>query len=64
MVDARTLSRVVGVLGVSPPVVLWLFGGDMQDSISAYYDTPVAPVFSGVLFTVGWYLFACKGYEG
>ena len=34
----------------------------MQDSISAYHDTRAGPVFSGVLFTVGWYLFAYKGY--
>ena len=62
-VNSRTLRRVVGILGISLPFVLWLFGGEMQDSISAYHDTRVGPVFSGVLFTVGWYLFAYRGYE-
>lgn len=62
-VDPRTLRRVIGVLGISLPVILWLFGGELQGSISAYHNTHVGPVFSGILFTVGWYLFAYKGYE-
>ena len=62
-VEPRTLRKVMGVLGVSLPVVLWFFGGEVRDSISAYHDSRVGPVFSGVLFTIGWYLFAYKGYD-
>ena len=62
-VNPRTLRRVVGLLGICLPIALLLFGGERQESISAYFDTRVGPVLAGVLFTVGWYLFAYKGYE-
>lgn len=63
-----TLRWVVGVLSVALPVVLVLgdltigSSGRLQDSISAYYDTVMVGVFVGVLFAVGFFLFAYVGY--
>ena len=69
LVSPRTLRRIVGVLGVLLPALL--VGGCVvlgasdpyQDSISAYYGTVMRNVLVGVLFTIGWFLFAYRGYE-
>ena len=64
-----TLRKVVGVLGVALPPVLWL-GVSWQTqslvplkSISDYYGTCMGGVFVGVLFTIGWFLFSYRGHE-
>lgn len=68
-VSFLTLRRVVGVLGILLPVVLivgtWVFTLQLEfrSSISAYYDSNMGPAFSGILFVVGWFLFAYKGYD-
>lgn len=68
-VSYLTLRRLVGVLGVLLPIVLvgGLFlldpSSELASSISHYYDTEVGDVFVGVLFVVGWFLFAYRGYE-
>ncbi len=64
----RTLRRVVGVLGVLLPVVLAVGNlffespARLLDSISAYYGTMMRDVLVGVLFAVGWFLFAYHPY--
>ncbi|HEX9727010.1 MAG TPA: hypothetical protein VGA37_00725 [Gemmatimonadales bacterium] len=65
LVSYRTLRRVVGALGVLLPVACLGYGlfTDLQDSISDYYGTGMRNVFVGVLFTIGWFLFAYRGYE-
>ena len=68
-VSYLTLRRVVGVLGIALPIVmvvgtfLFTFQLDVRSSISAYYDSVMGPAFAGILFVVGWFLFAYKGYD-
>jgi len=69
LVSYRTLRRVVGLLGVSLPIVLALWGfallGKVQllASISDYYSLRTRDAFVGVLFTIGWFLFTYRGYD-
>lgn len=69
LVSYRTLRRVIGILGVSLPIVValgCLAVGECDgflDSISAYHGTVMRNVFVGILFTVGWFLFSYRGYE-
>ena len=68
-VSYLTLRRVVGVLGVSLPVVVALWGFDLchcfrlEPSISYYYGLRTRDGFVGILFTIGWFLFAYRGYD-
>ncbi len=68
-VSHLTLRRVVGALGVLLPVLLAVgcpvLGSctELQHSISAYYGTSMRNILVGVLFVIGWFLFAYKGYE-
>lgn len=65
----RTLRRIVGFLGIALPVVLAVWGfaacGDhrLQSSISDYYYCRTRDALVGILFTIGWFLFAYPGYE-
>jgi hypothetical protein len=69
LVSYLTLRRVVGVLGVTLPVVLAVWGFllchcfRLQPSISDYYGLRTRDAFVGILFTIGWFLFTYKGYE-
>ena len=67
LVSYRTLRRVVGVLGISLPLILAVWGlalcGCLQPSISDYYSLRTRDVLVGVLFTIAWFLFAYRGYE-
>ncbi len=69
LVSYLTLRRVVGALGVVLPVLLALWGFALcdcvhvQPSISDYYRLRTRDVFVGILFTIGWFLFAYRGYE-
>lgn len=69
VVSHLTLRRVVGVLGVSLPVLLAFWGfvlcecTELLDSISDYYSLRTRDAFVGVLFVVAWFLFAYRGYE-
>ena len=65
----RKLRRTVGILGIALPLVLLLYSlvcGDcskIKPSISDYYDSNMRDIFVGILFTIGWFLFAYEGYE-
>jgi hypothetical protein len=69
LVSYRTLRRVVGLLGVSLPVVLAVWGfalfGEirLEPSISDYYVLRTRDAFVGVLFTIAWFLFTYRGYD-
>ncbi len=69
IVSYLTLRRVVGVLGVSLPVVIALWGFSILGvfrvlpSISDYYGLRTRDVFVGTLFTIAWFLFTYRGYE-
>jgi len=67
-VSYLTLRTVVGVLGISLPIVVaivpaWLLGVPFQGSISAYYYTDMRNVFVGTLFVIGYFLLTYKGHE-
>src|SRR4030042_3715954 len=66
--DEALLRRIVGALGIALPVVLMVCGfflADwiLQDSISDYYSLRTRDALVGILFVIGWFLFAYKGYE-
>jgi uncharacterized membrane protein YiaA len=70
LVSYLTLRRVVGILGILLPVLLVVGSSlvhsrlDIQNSISDYYGTEMRDIFVGVLFVVGLFLFAYRGYDG
>lgn len=69
LVSYVTLRRIVGILGVSLPVVLALWGfalcgcARIQPSISDYYALRTRDALVGILFTIGWFLYTYRGYE-
>lgn len=67
-INVRLLRRILGILGVALPVVLvvwglFISGWPPQDSLSDYYSLRTRDAFVGILFVIGWILFAYKGYE-
>ena len=63
-----TLRKTVGFMGMLLPFVLylggyWIFGLEMQPSLSDYYYTPMRGVFVGFLFAIGSFFFAFKGHD-
>jgi hypothetical protein len=77
--DARDLphrahQRLVGLMGLSLPVVIYLLAAarptpplprwELLRSISAYYYTGAISIFVGVLFALGLLLISYPGYEG
>ncbi len=69
LVSYLTLRKIIGLLGVSLPILVAvgciIFGActGILESISVYYGTAMRDVFVGILFTVAWFLFAYRGYE-
>jgi len=66
----RTLRRIVGVLGVSLPIVLAAWGFVLQGKFTVepsisdyYYPLRTRDALVGVLFTVGWFLWDYHGYD-
>jgi hypothetical protein len=65
----RRLRRMIGILGVSLPIVLVLlslislFDTDIQPSISHYYYTNLREIFTGTLCGVGLFLICYKGHN-
>ena len=65
----RTLRRIVGALGIALPLVLAFWGfavcanHRLQPSISDYYYCRTRDALVGILFTIGWFLYAYPGYE-
>ncbi|OGO00497.1 MAG: hypothetical protein A2Y58_00275 [Chloroflexi bacterium RBG_13_51_52] len=67
-INEPLLRKVVGFLGIALPFVLlvWGFficGWHVQDSLSDYYSLRTRDAFVGILFVIGWVLFAYSGYE-
>ena len=70
----RAHRRVIGLLGLFLPVLLYLLAGirptdglprwDLLNSVSAYYYTGGVGVFVGVLFALSLFLFTYRGYKG
>ena len=68
VISYLTLRKIIGLLGISFPVVLALgavlfFQTGLQDSVSKYYHTRMGDVFVGILFVIGFFLFSYKGYD-
>jgi hypothetical protein len=69
LVSYVTLRRIVGLLGVSLPVVLAVWGFALchcvrvQASISDYYALRTRDALVGILFTIGWFLYTYRGYD-
>lgn len=74
VVSYTTLRIMIGFLGLGLPVIV--AAGDImlnygcsdyacgiRDSISDYHASGMRDVFSGILFVLGFFLFAYKGYE-
>lgn len=65
----RRLRRVVGVLGVSMPIVLAAWGllllrpPHLLPSLSDYYAIRPRDAFVGFLFTISWFLYTYEGYD-
>ena len=71
----RTHRIAIGVLGLLLPLLVWLFAGrrptvgldrpwERLDSISAYFYTGGAGVFTGVLIALSLFLTTYPGYKG
>lgn len=62
------LRRIIGLLGMSLPVLVsggaWLiFSVGLQESISAYYHTPMRDVFVGLAFFLTGFFWSYRGYS-
>lgn len=66
-INESLLRIVIGSLGIALPVVLVIWGlalnGAVAGSMSDYYAFRTRDAFVGILFVIGWVLFAYKGYE-
>jgi hypothetical protein len=63
-----TQRKIIGILGIAFPFILalgaWIiFETGLQNSISSYYHTDMQPVFVGILFVIGFFLFTYQGYD-
>ena len=68
VISYLTLRKIIGFLGISFPVVLFLvavifFQTGLQSSVSKYYHTVMGDVFVGTLCVIGFFLLSYKGYE-
>jgi hypothetical protein len=65
----QTLRRIVGILGIALPILVAIVGAFVLGhfmvlpAISDYYDLRTRDIFVGILFTIGWFLFAYRGYD-
>ena len=70
----RAHRRLIGVLGILLPLLLYLVAGmrpttglaswSLLPSVSAYYYTGAVGIFVGVLFALSLFLLSYRGYEG
>jgi len=68
VISYLTLRRMLGVLGIALPFVLYFgglifFGDTLQYSISDYYHTRMRDVFVGIIVAIGMFLFSYTGYK-
>ncbi len=65
----RRIRKSIGVLGISLPIILFLFSlipffkTSIQPTISNYYYTNLRELFTGVLCAVGLFLIRYKGHS-
>ena len=68
VISYRTLRKIVGVLGLTFPFVLYIgarffYDLGIQTSISSYYHTGMRDVFVGTLCVIGFFLLSYRGHE-
>jgi len=60
-----TMRRAIGIIGILFPIILLvgnlIISGKVEISMSAHYNTGMRDVFVGLLFTIGFFLFAYPG---
>ena len=66
VISYNTMRKLIGVLGIALPIVLWLGGAlfkrlPLQSSISAYYYTNMQDALTGILCAVAMFLFCYRG---
>jgi len=62
------IRRGIAIIGIIFPFLLWIggrvrYGLPLQDSMSAYYYTPMRDWFVGLLFVTGTFLVLYKGFS-
>jgi hypothetical protein len=67
-INEPLLRGIIGGLGFALPIILvavglGLHGWPPLGSLSDYYIWRTRDAFVGILFVIGWFLFAYKGYE-
>lgn len=68
VISYLTLRKLIGILGISLPFILYLgaeaiFGRSLRPSVSAYYFTGMRDVMVGVLCVIGFFLLSYRGYD-
>jgi len=68
IISYLTMRRLIGILGVSLPIIVVLGGFlqqgyAVQESISSYYYTNMRDIYSGLLCCVALFLLSYKGYK-
>ncbi len=67
IISYLTLRKAIGILGVilAPVCIMWglIFTGNIEQSISAYYNTVMRDILVGVLVMSGAFLMSYKGYD-
>jgi len=68
VISYRALRKMVGILGIALPFVLFAgghisSGNGIQSSISYYYHTDMRDVFVGTLCVIGFFLLSYRGHE-
>ena len=66
-INVPLLRRILGGLGAALPLILVVWGvvlnGAVEGSMSDYYTFRTRDAFVGILFVIGWVLFAYKGFQ-
>ncbi len=57
------IRKIIGILGILLPILIFTFHGELLSSISHYYYTKSAVFFIAILFAFGLLLISYKGYE-
>jgi hypothetical protein len=57
------IRKIIGILGIALPILIFTFHGELLSSISHYYYPKSAVFFIAILFAFGLLLISYKGYE-
>ncbi len=57
------IRKIIGLLGILLPILVYAFHGELLSSISHYYYSRSAVFFIAILFAFGLFLISYKGYE-